>query len=247
MSEHFMQNSIDIRSLKKGFRAGRSTSVLARLLGNKGAAMHTALHDIDLHVQKGEAVGVIGGNGSGKTTLAKSIAGIYRVSSGEVNISGQALYISGFGGLIDKHMTVSENIALLGSVIGLRRSEAKRSIHDILAAAELEGYENDRAGSLSDGMLARLSFFSLMHFVRNAMPEILLLDEVLSAGGDMRFREKATAAIRSVIASGVTVLVISHALPAIEALCPRTIWMEKGTIRMDGATSEVIAAYKATR
>jgi ABC-type polysaccharide/polyol phosphate transport system ATPase subunit len=238
---------IGLNSIYKSFRLGKGARILGRLLQREGNATHTAIKGIDLSVRKGEVIGVVGGNGSGKTTFAKLIAGIYRLTSGDMKISGATLYISGFGGLIDKNISVTENLYLLGSILGISRKEAKSAMPEILSEAELLGYERARAGSLSDGMLARLSFFSMLRFAKDAEPDILLLDEVLSAGGDMRFREKATEAIRELVSCGVTAFVISHSLTAIESLCARALWFEHGSIRLDGRTPEVIAAYKASR
>lgn len=240
MNNYFLQ----LHNVSKRFVTSSAQTLLSRLLRKKVKASSKALDSVSFEAHQGEVIGVVGGNGSGKTTLLKIIAGIFAQTSGAVFIHGTSLYISGFGSLINKGITLRDNLKLLGAVSGLSAHDVQTTIPEILAEAELTEYENSLAAKLSNGMLARLAFFSMMKFVEGKTPDIILLDEAISAGGDERFKHAVIKKIRSLAESGSTVLLVSHTLSIVAEVCQRTLWLKDGSIHMDGATADVITTYK---
>ena len=196
------------------------------------------LDKIDLSVQAGEKVGIIGANGSGKSTLLKVIAGILQPSSGQVRIKGEIAPLIELGAGFDGELSVTDNIILYGVMLGFSRQEMKSRVHSILDFADLTEYGLTPVKALSSGMVARLGFA----IATDVEPDILLLDEVLSVG-DESFKHKCQRRMDRLWDHHTTILVVSHGLDFIQQSCDRSIWLDHGKIRFVGKTDEAIHHY----
>ncbi len=200
----------------------------------------TALHDLSLSVAHGETLGIIGSNGSGKSTLLKLIAGIYAPTSGTIQVRGRLVALLELGAGFHSELSGRENILLNGALYGYTRAAMARRVAEIAAFAEIEAFLDTPLKYYSSGMQARLAFGVAM-----ATPaEIMLLDEILAVG-DAAFQARCVAKLRELQAQGRTLVIVSHSLELLSALCSRALWLERGRAMAEGAVESVIAAYKA--
>lgn len=200
----------------------------------------TALHDLSLSVAHGETLGIIGSNGSGKSTLLKLIAGIYAPTSGTIQVRGRLVALLELGAGFHSELSGRENILLNGALYGYTRAAMARRVAEIAAFAEIEAFLDTPLKYYSSGMQARLAFGVAM-----ATPaEIMLLDEILAVG-DATFQARCVAKLRELQAQGRTLVIVSHSLELLSALCSRALWLERGRAMAEGAVESVIAAYKA--
>jgi len=198
------------------------------------------LQSLDLSIQSGETLGVIGRNGAGKSTLLTVLSGVQTPTSGEIRRrhSTSALLTLSLG--YDGRLSGRENAILQGLFLGFRYREIVEQLEEIINYAELSACIDDALYTYSAGMKARLGF-SVCHFLRT---DILLIDEMLGVG-DEEFRAKSSAALKSRIVSSQTVILVSHQLRQIAELCERTVWLEGGRICKVGPTLDVLRAYRA--
>jgi len=198
-----------------------------------------ALKDFDLHIRPGERVGIIGHNGAGKSTLLKTIAGIYPVENGTVEVEGKikALFdlVLGF----DLESTGRENILYRGLLLGATPDEIAEKTEEIIEFSELGEFINYPIKSYSSGMLVRLAFS-----VSTSIPgEILLLDEVIAAG-DVKFMAKARKRMLSLMDEAEIMVFVTHDLPTAEEVCNRLVMVESGRIVADGKPREILQLYR---
>ena len=200
-----------------------------------------ALDHISFKVRPGEVVGLVGTNGSGKSTMLKCIAGVLEPSEGSIVVRGNIAPLIELGAGFDPELTARENIYLNGALLGYSRQFIDEHLDEIVDFAELADFMDMPLKNYSSGMVARIAFA----IATVTEPDVLIVDETLSVG-DVFFQEKCERRIQSFIQSGrVTVLFVSHSMEQVERICPRAIWIEKGTQRMDGPVDEVCAAYRA--
>lgn len=197
-----------------------------------------ALRDVSFSADRGETVGIIGANGSGKSTCLKLLARILVPTAGTIEVEGRISALLELGSGFHPELTGRENITLYGSILGLRRREMAQRFADIVAFAELERFIDIPVKFYSSGMYVRLAFATAI----NVSPDVLLLDEVLAVG-DLNFQKRCLARIRELKARDMTIVFVSHSLDAVMGLCDRAIWLDKGTLREDGPTEEVVAGY----
>jgi ABC-type polysaccharide/polyol phosphate transport system ATPase subunit len=196
------------------------------------------LDSIDLVVERGEKIGIVGANGSGKSTLLKIISGILQPTSGTLRVRGQIAPLIELGAGFDPDISVMDNISLYGVLLGFSRAEMKERSHSILEFAELQDYASVPVKGLSSGMVARLGFA----IATDVQPDILILDEVLSVG-DESFRNKCKQRIDKFWDNNTTILVVSHDLHFIKESCKMAIWLDKGVIQSQGQAQEVVRLY----
>ncbi|MBG1270761.1 ABC transporter ATP-binding protein [Nostoc sp. WHI] len=201
-------------------------------------AKKLVLDKINLVVEKGEKIGIIGANGSGKSTLLKIISGILKPTTGSVRVRGQIAPLIELGAGFDAEISVSDNILLYGVLLGFSRAEMRERTRSILDFAELEDYAFIPVKALSSGMVARLGFA----IATDIQPDILILDEVLSVG-DESFKNKCKQRIDSFWQGETTVLVVSHSMEFVRKSCKQVIWLDKGTIKFSGYASEGVDYY----
>jgi lipopolysaccharide transport system ATP-binding protein len=196
-----------------------------------------AVRHVSFEVEQGEAVGIIGRNGAGKTTLLKLLARITEPTEGSAEIYGRVGSLLEVGTGFHQELTGRENIYLNGSILGMSKREIKSKFDEIVAFAEIEEFIDTQVKHYSSGMYMRLAFSVAAHLE----PEILLIDEVLAVG-DVAFQAKCLGKMSDVARSGRTILFVSHNMGAINALCDKAIWIEKGRIMQVGSTVEVTEA-----
>ncbi len=201
-------------------------------------AKKLVLDNIDLVVDKGEKIGIIGANGSGKSTILKVISGILQPTSGTVRVRGQVAPLIELGAGFDPEISVMDNILLYGVLLGFSRAEMRERAQSILEFAELQDYALVPVKGLSSGMVARLGF----SIATDVQPDILILDEVLSVG-DESFKNKCQQRIDKFWDGEVTVLVVSHDLGFVKQSCERGIWLDHGKLRFMGNADETVDCY----
>lgn len=240
---------ISVQNISKLFNIGfkKSDAALARilssLLGQEPKKTITVLDSISFEVCAGENVGLIGNNGSGKSTLLRIIAGIYKPSQGKIINNGEVIYMNGFGLGLKQRLTMRENIFLIGSIMGLSRQEIKNRFKEIVTFSELEEFVDTKVYQFSDGMLSRLCFSTTMHCLEQKSPDIILLDEVFGAGGDLNFQNKAVIKMEEFIKSGAAIILVSHNLDIIKKYCDRVILLKDGKIIKEGAADDIVNEY----
>lgn len=215
-------------------------SPLKRLKSSPASPKDTiwALRDVSFEVGAGEVVGIIGRNGAGKSTLLKVLAHITEPSSGRVELYGRIASLLEVGTGFHPELSGRENIYLNGAILGMAKAEIRRKFDEIVAFSEIEKFIDTPVKRYSSGMYLRLAFAVAAHLD----PEILLVDEVLAVG-DARFQRKCLDKMEDVRQAGRTVVFVSHNMPAITRICPRTILLEAGTVAFDGPSHEAVRRY----
>jgi lipopolysaccharide transport system ATP-binding protein len=198
----------------------------------------SALFDISFDVSRGERIGIVGDNGSGKTTLLKIVAGLHKISGGEIDVRGRVTLVASLGVGMMEELTVAENIFLYGAIYGLGRRTMSQRQAEILEWAELEGFAQSRLKTLSSGMKTRLAFSALRHIEE----DIYLLDEVLTAG-DKNFMHKCEQVFAGYKKTQKTFLVTTHDLKFVRTFCEKTLWLHKGCQVGFGKTEEIVDQY----
>jgi ABC-2 type transport system ATP-binding protein len=241
------EGSVEAHGLWKRFRADRQRMLLRdnverlarRLRGSDIADWRWVLKDIDLSIAPGDAVGLIGSNGSGKSTLLKILTRVMFPYAGTLDVRGRVGALIEVRAGIHPDLTGRENVYLFGSLLGLTRREVASRFDAIVDFAELESAIDRQVKYYSSGMQMRLGF-AVAAFLE---PHILLVDEVLAVG-DALFQQKCLDRIREVLQLGTTVVLVSHDLAAVSAVCSRGIWLDRGAVQVDGTIREAISAYR---
>ncbi|MFD7614655.1 ABC transporter ATP-binding protein [Streptomyces sp. NPDC059828] len=226
---------------------GAATAALSRLLSRRrdpdggGRKVH-AVKGVSFTAYKGEAIGLIGSNGSGKSTLLKAIAGLLPTAKGRVYTHGQPSLL-GVNAALMGDLTGERNVILGGLAMGMTREEVRDRYEEIVEFSGIN--EKDDFISLpmrtySSGMGARLRF----SIAAAKNHDVLLIDEAL-ATGDAKFQRRSQERIAELREQAGTVFLVSHSNGAITQTCDRALWLESGTLRMDGPAAEVVAAYEA--
>jgi lipopolysaccharide transport system ATP-binding protein len=206
--------------------------------GNRDGETVWALKDINFEVKRGEAVGIIGRNGAGKSTLLKILSRVTAPTSGEIKVKGRVASLLEVGTGFHPELTGRENIFLNSAILGMNRHETGRKLDEIVDFSGVEKYIDTPVKRYSSGMYVRLAFAVAAHLD----PEILVVDEVLAVG-DAEFQKKCLGKMGDVTGEGRTVLFVSHNMTAIQRLCDRSIWLQKGSINAAGETSHIIGEY----
>lgn len=204
---------------------------------NAGEAMW-ALKNLDFVVEPGEVVGIIGRNGAGKSTLLKVLSRITEPTIGRVDLYGRVASLLEVGTGFHPELTGRENIYLNGAILGMRKTEIARKFDEIVAFADLEKFLDTPVKRYSSGMYMRLAFAVASHLE----PEILLIDEVLAVG-DAAFQKKCLGKMGDVAKEGRTVVFVSHNMVAVQSLCKRVLWLERGEILENGPAGAVVSNY----
>ncbi|MFD0142921.1 MULTISPECIES: ABC transporter ATP-binding protein [unclassified Streptomyces] len=224
---------------------GSATSALNRIFTRRaspGARTVHAVKGVSFAAYRGEAIGLIGSNGSGKSTLLKAVAGLLPVNRGRIYTRGQPSLL-GVNAALMNDLTGERNVILGGLAMGMTRAEVDARYDDIVDFSGI----NDKGDFISlpmrtysSGMGARLRF----SIAAAKSHDVLLIDEALSTG-DARFRRRSQERIDELRAEAGTVFLVSHSNSTITQTCDRALWLEAGTLRMDGPAKEVVAAYEA--
>ena len=200
---------------------------------------HHALSGINLTINKGETVGIIGTNGSGKSTILKIITGVLNPTAGEVEVNGRISALLELGAGFNMEYNGIENIYLNGTMIGFSEKEIDEKLNDILEFADIGEYVYQPVKTYSSGMFVRLAFAVAI----NIEPEILIVDEALSVG-DVFFQAKCYHKFEEFKQMGKTIVFVSHDLSSISKYCDRVVLLNQGVKLGEGEPKEMIDAYK---
>ncbi|HEX2047750.1 MAG TPA: ABC transporter ATP-binding protein [Acidimicrobiales bacterium] len=198
-----------------------------------------ALRGVDLEVPAGSTIGIVGANGSGKSTLLKVMAGILTPDEGAVEVNGSVSPLLELGTGFHPELTGRENVFLAGSLLGQSRRDVERRYDDIVEFAGIAPFMDVPVKNYSSGMYARLAFSTAI----SVDPEILIVDEVLSVG-DASFQMRCHERIAELRAEGRTIVLVSHSIDTIRALCTRAAWIDEGVVREHGVPRDVVASYQ---
>lgn len=193
-----------------------------------------ALSNVDFHVQRGEAVALVGKNGSGKSTLLKTIAGVLKPTKGSVEIKGTVAPMIELGAGFDMDLTATENVYLNGAILGYPREMLDENMEKIIEFSELRDFMDVPIKNFSSGMFARLGFAVATIYT----PDILIVDEILSVG-DWQFQAKCHRRIQEMLEQGTTLLFVSHSMDQVRQVCNRAILLEHGHMIMDDKVDKV--------
>ncbi|MFB7917754.1 ABC transporter ATP-binding protein [Streptomyces sp. NPDC056061] len=229
-----------------GARTGRgsATSALSRIVSRRQAPGVREVHavkGVSFAAYRGEAIGLIGSNGSGKSTLLKAIAGLLPVTRGRVLTQGQPSLL-GVNAALMGDLTGERNVVLGGLAMGMSREEIRERYQDIVDFSginEKGDFITLPMRTYSSGMGARLRF----SIAAAKSHDVLLIDEALSTG-DAKFQRRSAERIVELRKEAGTVFLVSHSNKTITDTCERAIWLEAGTLRMDGPADEVVATYE---
>jgi ABC-type polysaccharide/polyol phosphate transport system ATPase subunit len=199
-----------------------------------------ALQDVSFTVNPGESLGIIGSNGAGKSTLLKVLSKITFPSTGRMVARGRMASLLEVGTGFHPELTGRENVFFNGSLLGMTTSEIKAKFDEIVDFSGVEKFLDTPLKHYSSGMQLRLAF-AVAAFLE---PEILVIDEVLAVG-DAEFQRKCMGKMEDVHNGGRTILFVSHNLDAVESLCQKCIWMDRGRLIDQGPSKDMIAKYTA--
>ncbi|MFE0102755.1 ABC transporter ATP-binding protein [Streptomyces sp. NPDC059009] len=242
---------VDIVYRVNGTGAGRgsATAALNRIIGGRkraekraGVRRVHAVKNVSFTAYKGEAIGLIGTNGSGKSTLLKAVAGLLPCESGRIYTNGQPSLL-GVNAALMNDLTGERNVHLGGLAMGMSREEVRERYDDIVDFSginEKGDFITLPMRTYSSGMSARLRF----SIAAAKDHDVLLVDEAL-ATGDRSFQKRSEERIRELRERAGTVFLVSHSNKSIRDTCDRVLWLERGELRMDGPTGEVLEAYEA--
>jgi ABC-2 type transport system ATP-binding protein len=239
MSEY----ALDVQGVSKRFRLyhEKYTSLKERILhaGSIPFEDFWALRDVDVQVETGETVGILGRNGSGKSTLLKCMAGILQPTSGQIVVRGQLAPMLELGAGMQPELSGRDNIYLNGSLLGLSRREIDRRFADIVEFAELEKFIDNQVKYYSSGMYVRLGFAVAV----NVEPDVLLIDEVLAVG-DERFQQKCLDRVKQFQREGRTIIFVSHSADLMRTICQRVMVFENGNVLTIAPPGEAIRTFR---
>lgn len=207
-------------------------------VGRSGKSVFTALEDISFSLDRGEVLGVIGSNGAGKSTLLKILSRVTLPSSGEAVLRGRVGSLLEVGTGFHPDLSGRENIFFNGALLGMRQSEIRAKLDEIVAFSGVEGFLDIPVRKYSSGMYVRLAFSVAAHLET----EILLIDEVLAVG-DIAFQKKCLGKMEDVLQEGKAILFISHHLGLVRQLCSRAMVLDRGKNRFLGDVDDAIQVY----
>ncbi len=197
-----------------------------------------ALDNINISINRGEVIGLLGKNGSGKSTLLKIITGVLTPTLGEIKVNGKISALIELGSGFNGEYSGMENIYLNGTLMGYKKEEIKSKVQDILDFADIGDFINQPVKTYSSGMFARLAFSVAI----SMNPEILIVDEILAVG-DLRFQIKCMEKMSTLMQDGTTVLFVSHDISSIKRFCNKALWVHEGRIKEFGDVSTVTDNY----
>ena len=205
----------------------------------------TAVDHLDLDVNRGEILGLLGPNGSGKTTTLKMILGLVKADSGSVNVLGvnvadNPLEVKRLLGYVPESprvyefLTGIEFLDFAGDIYGMKLEEKKKRIDEFLKALSLEGREGDMISSYSEGMKQKIIIISaIMH-----KPELLIMDEPITSL-DPKSAKIVKDLLRQLTSQGVTTILSTHVLEIAQAMCDRIAIMQEGKLLALGTMNEL--------
>ncbi len=234
--------AIQVKNVSKDFKIyyDKANTLKERLVfwKRKKPELHHVLKNININIEKGETVALIGVNGSGKSTLLKLLTKIIYPTTGTIEIKGKLVSLLELGAGFHPDFTGRENIYFNASIFGLTAAEIDKRVEEIINFSELGDFIDSPVRTYSSGMYMRLAFSVAI----NVDAEVLLIDEILAVG-DQHFQDKCFAKLEELKNSDKTIVIVSHSLGAIENLCNRAIWIYNGEVHEDGPVKKIVADY----
>ncbi|MBO0979378.1 ABC transporter ATP-binding protein [Microbacterium sp. SD291] len=235
-----MRPSIIVEGVRKMFTLNHALSfkdtVVAWIRRRKTSSTFEALKGLDLVINEGESVAILGLNGSGKSTLLKLISGVMEPDDGRVLTRGRVAGLIEVGAGFHPELSGRENVFLNAAILGMQRREIEERYDEIVAFSEIEPFIDQEVKHYSSGMFMRLAFSVAIHVEL----DVLLVDEILSVG-DAPFREKCRLKFEELIAHKKTLVVVSHDMEMVRGLCTRGVVINKGELVYDGEIEGAIA------
>jgi len=234
---------VQVNDVSKRFIIRKEKSLKERIL-NAGRSKQFkqdfwALKNVDLEIESGSTIGLIGSNGSGKSTLLKAIGGIIEPTSGSVKRRGRLAALLELGAGFHPDLTGRENVYLNASILGLSRKQTDFFFDDIVEFSGIENFIDTQVKFYSSGMYVRLAFAVAIH----VDPDLLLVDEVLAVG-DEAFQRKCLDKIRSFQAEGRTIILVTHSLGQVAELCDRAVLLNSGSVVFDGEPHKATVKFR---
>ena len=237
-----MPVAIRFEHVHKSFRISQTKTVKEHLLGVAGhrtsAVVLQAVKDLNVDVNVGESVALLGHNGSGKSTSLKMLAGTIAPSRGKVYARGRIAPLLELGAGFHPDLTGRENVFMNSAILGIRREEVARRLDEIVDFAEVADFLDTPVKFYSSGMAVRLGFAIAV----NVEPEILLVDEVLAVG-DESFQAKCLQRMKQLQVDGRTIVLVTHALAQAETFCDRALVLNHGETVYDGPIQGAAQPY----
>ncbi len=239
--------AIRVENVTQRFRVIHERHDTLRGLFSKLFQNQSSYHDFEavknasFVVPRGEMIGIIGRNGSGKSTLLKVIAGVYRPTTGRVEVNGSLAPLIELGAGFHHELTGRENILLNGLLMGYSKRDMLEREQRIIDFAEIGDFIDTPVKQYSSGMYMRLAF----SVATEIDPDVLLIDEILAVG-DAAFQQKCFDRLRNFKRAGKTIVFVSHALTSVEEHCDRALLIDSGSIVADGLPHEVIEAHQSS-
>jgi ABC-2 type transport system ATP-binding protein len=234
---------IRVVDVSKRFTLHKEESLKDRVVNFRRAQEHRrdfwALRNVELEIGSGSTLGLIGANGSGKSTLLKLIGGILTPTSGYVERRGRLAALLELGAGFHGDLTGRENVYLNASILGLSRAQTERYFDDIVDFSGIEPFIDTQVKFYSSGMYVRLAFAVAVH----VDPEILLVDEVLAVG-DEPFQRKCLDRIKQFQSDGRTIVLVTHSLDQVRALCDRVVLLDGGQVAVDGTPADAVRHFR---
>ena len=244
-----MQNSIEFNQVWKKFKRGEKFNSLRDAIPNmfkredKNGRLEDrefwAVKNVSFNIERGGVVAIMGPNGAGKSTILKLLSRIIVPNKGSMKINGRLSALIEVTAGFHPELTGRENVYLNATILGMKKREIDNKFDEIVEFSGVEEFIDTPVKRYSSGMFSRLGFSVAAHM----NPDILLVDEVLSVG-DIAFQAKCARKIRELLASGATIVLVSHQLNMIQSLCKRVILLQNGEIIRDGEVGEVIPYYQ---
>ena len=234
---------ISVQNLSKRFIIRKEKSLKERVVNRGRSNLHKedfwALNGINLDIESGTTVGLVGPNGSGKSTLLKMIGGILQPTSGSIYLRGRLAALLELGAGFHPDLTGRENVYLNASILGLSKRQTDGYFDAIVDFSGIERFIDTQVKFYSSGMYVRLAFAVAVH----VNPDILLIDEVLAVG-DEPFQRKCMDRIRGFQHEGRTIVLVSHSLDQVAEVCDRTVVLEMGEVKADGAPRDALRVLR---
>ncbi len=234
--------AIELAGVSKSFRLykerGRSLRGVLTGFHRARPEVFWALQDVSFTVPKGSITSIIGHNGSGKSTMLRVLAGVYRPTNGQVVTRGRVTALLELGAGFHDELSGRENIYMNGAIMGMEREDIDAIAGSVIDMADIGQFIDSPVEVYSSGMRARLGFAISVHLD----PEILLLDEIISVG-DARFERQCRDHLARLVASGMTIVIVSHDLALVQRLSDQVVWLDHGQVRAIGEPVEIVHEY----
>jgi ABC-type polysaccharide/polyol phosphate transport system ATPase subunit len=198
-----------------------------------------ALRNVSFRLEEGESLAIVGSNGAGKSTLLSLAAGLTFPDQGKVRVNGRVAALLELGSGFHPDLTGAENLVLNAALLGLSRRKTKELFDSIVEFSGIGEFIDDPLRTYSSGMIMRLAFSVAIR----CEPDILLIDEVLAVG-DASFQQKSKQALVSFRRSGKSLVFVSHSAGSVREMCDRALWIDHGSLMLDGSVDAVLEAYE---